>query len=462
MGKFVVEVIDLQLIGTDWKWKRIGQIDSYLSLDVISRFNDVATFTLRVMAGTPQAQLLQPGRGVVIWYEDLEVPLLSGPLRSFQRWSDDTNTGPGSIDWSGFDFNVFLQETVCFPAPLYQVGSDLKQGTRSGNVYTNPVTYGYDGTDVKYSIERFFQQTAMFNMGSDNQAGRARRGCHFLPDVSFTPATQAPFTSYKLRFELLLDAFKQRAETPLNDDGSLADPYGFQMSWNPVLEKVELDLYRPRQRGELVRFSRELGNLQRFNYTLKASKANRIIMGLNNEQEDGTDGSEFPESRNFVLGANGINPYVWNNTAYGTPDDEWGNVSEFFSDRRDLNLLKDGAVPTAGGLPVNMTNVNVDAIAQAVQQDLTDNAPVASISIEPIDTVGCRFGRDYYLGDHVTYIEDDEEITDVLREIHITDSPDSGTTVIPTIGSGDASETPALYQEVRKIWERLRKLGTVR
>src|SRR5690606_11322488 len=109
MGRFLVEVTQLithdedgnPLKRRDQSWERIGMIDQYLRLNIIRRINDVSTSRIRCIPGTDQAKLLTPGRGVVSWYEGMEEPLLSGRLRSIERYWDDTNRGPGSVDFIG-------------------------------------------------------------------------------------------------------------------------------------------------------------------------------------------------------------------------------------------------------------------------------------------------------------------------------------------------------------------------
>ncbi|OEV28679.1 hypothetical protein AN220_00680 [Streptomyces nanshensis] len=75
-----------------------------------------------------------------------------------------------------------------------------------------------------------------------------------------------------------------------------------------------------------------------------------------------------------------------------------------------------------------------------------------------MDTEGFQFGRDYFVGDYVQVEIDGETVTDILREVKLVE--ENGTmTITPTVGTGDASETPEIYKQVRRIAGRLDTIG---
>ncbi|MEU1881895.1 hypothetical protein ABZ470_31735 [Streptosporangium sp. NPDC020072] len=140
--------------------------------------------------------------------------------------------------------------------------------------------------------------------------------------------------------------------------------------------------------------------------------------------------------------------------------EEWNALGpERFVDRRDIPVKRglDGsgidpetAAPVASTVYAELDQAGAEAVLEA--------AGTASLSVTPIDTEAVAFGRDYQLGDVVSVSITGETIKDVLREVRLIDTVDGGPLVHPVVGSADATETPLLYREVRKIWSAIRKL----
>lgn len=435
MSEFVVEATELELVGTEWLWRRRGQIDTYTGLDVLLRYNDVGSWSLRVPVASQQAKLLGPGKGLVVWYEGLERPLMSGPVRQVRRtWGPEDN-GLGSIEFSGPDDNTLFAERLCFPD---RANGLTLPGTNGFGGYRQ--TKAWDGDDTSYSAERLVHELAYYNMGPGNNAGRRALGVS-LSLTGAPSATAYPRTNYKLRFETITEALKTRLETATDSGGNKA-PVAYRWVWDQVLEQTVLLVTKPYSDpslGKGVRFSQEIGNLRSFEYVLAAPRANMFTMGL--DQEDDTK----PETQNLFLADK------------RTEAPEWKMTAEIFAEHNDVSLYKRD---TEGLIIIGTDDkpiIDMEAINAAIAQDLSEYGPTGSLSIEPIDTAGCMFGRDYWLGDLVTVIEDGEEITDVLREVHITDDG-SGPVIIPTIGSPDASETPNLYKSVQRLWTALNRI----
>jgi hypothetical protein len=94
---------------------------------------------------------------------------------------------------------------------------------------------------------------------------------------------------------------------------------------------------------------------------------------------------------------------------------------------------------------------------QAADEAIAESAATASLSISPVDTPSLRYGHDYEVGDIVSVLVDGQLITDVLREVHLSDG-DDGPAIKPLVGTDGATETPTIYREIRKLWNSLRKL----
>lgn len=434
MSIFTVEVTQLQNVAGDWRHRRIGQIDSYLSLETITRYNDVGTWSLKMLSGTPQAALLGPGTGIVVWGEGMSRPLLSGPVTAVQRLWSDQDSGPGSIVFSGVDHNTLLAEHICMPDP----GNGLSTADSLG-LGSNRQSVPYYGDGSAYSLERMIYELVYMNLGPGAWAPRQLKGVSVPASGAWPASTTAPLTTFKLRFDNLLEALKSRTET--DKDGNKVYK-GYRMVWNPLTEKVELQVFTPNSTAQ-TRFSSEIGNLRSYSYQLSAPKAN-FIWGLLDTEDDAK-----PQTQNL---------YYINNSG-NAANSLWQVLAETSIEHSDIQLLKHN--PTDNAVVIDdithKATVQTDLINTTLNKDATDLGPMGSLSVEPINTLGSKFGVDYWLGDLVTVAVDGTEITDILREVHVTDSPD-GPVITPTIGDASATETPAVYKDVKKLWDSVRRL----
>lgn len=452
-NKFRIEVRQLKFVGGQYLYKRIGQIDTYLSLDVILRFNDVGTWSLVVPAGSPQSALLGPGRGIVVWYEGLTDPVCTGPVREIQKGWDSASEGnewPGTVTFSGPDDNSLMAEHLCLPAPaqgLVDVDSTAAVNMQFSNfMMTKAYDTFVDTSDPKnpksapFSMERLLRRLVYDNFGDGNIAGRKVNGLSFVAPGSWPAATAYPQTTYSLRNETVLEAVKNRAETCVMSDNS-TKAIGYRWVWDEVTEKIAMKIFYPVNTpglGKSVRFSRENGNLAAFNYTLTAPKSNWMLFGLDQET------AEQPQTQHFYIADK------------RTDTTDWAMSAESFKDETSVSVYirdQDGLLILDAGL-----NKQLDkkTIATTIDTAWQDEAPVGSLSVTPIDTDGCKFGVHYWLGDLVTIVEDEQETTSVLREVHLSDSS-SGPTIQSTIGDSSATATPAIYKEIKKIWLAMRK-----
>lgn len=443
MAKFLVEVRQLQEVDGDYLWKRIGQIDSYLSLDVILRYNDVGSWTLVLPANSPQAALLAPGTGVVVWYEGLYEPILSGPVRSIKSGWDESNPWPGTVEISGPDDNCLMAEHLCMPNPM----AGLVNGQFQDYKLSKPYYTWVDESDptkpksVPYSVERLIRALPWYNFSANgNNAARNVNGCEFMPPEEWPLDTAYPKTTYNLRFETILEVVKSRAETGVMADGS-TKPMGYKWIWDQITEKIKMDIYYPVNTpglGKSVRFSRDDGNIAAYSYTLVAPKSNWMLFGLDQET------AEHPETQHLYIADK-----RWDTT-------EWTMSAESYKDQTSTSIYirdVDGKlIVGADGKP----QFDTKAINTLIDTEWQSEAPMGGLTVTPIDTKGCKFGIHYYLGDLVTVIENDVETTSVLREVHFSDGS-NGPTIQSTIGDSSATETPGLYKEIQRIWAALRR-----
>jgi hypothetical protein len=451
MGKFTVEVRQLVNVSGDYRWKRVGQIDSYLSLDVIIRYNDIGSWTLVIPADSVQASLIQPGMGVIITYEGLYNPIMSGPVRVIKSsWDSSTNSYPGTIEFSGPDDNTLMEEHLCLPDPTVALVNG--QFNSSFGPYTinmaadTYVTVTNDPANpnklAPYSMERLIRRLVYYNFGDGSTANRAVKGCSFVPPANWPAAGTYPLTTYDLRNVSVLEAVKTRAEVGTMSDGTTR-PIGYRWVWDPATEKIGMVIYYPNNTpalGKGVRFSRENGNLTSYNYTLAAPKSTWMLFGLD------TETANKPETQHLYIADKRSDPDVV----------DWNMSAESYKDSSSVSLYK----LDANNKPIvnaqGKKTVDTDSINTAVAAEWLNDAPLGGLTVTPIDTQGCRFGIHYWLGDLVTVVENDVETTSVLREVHLSDDS-NGPVIQSTIGDSTATETPALYKEIRKIWRALKK-----
>lgn len=183
-----------------------------------------------------------------------------------------------------------------------------------------------------------------------------------------------------------------------------------------------------------------MGNLRRYQYTIKEPGNNRTFFAFDGEGVN----------RNFhYVSHDHFDVETYRGESW--PLGEWQAWKEEFLDRRDQKV------------PASLEEADEKAsaeaeIKQAILEAHEESKPKAAISMEVLDTEFFQFGRDYFVGDYVQVDIDGEILTDILREVQLVEE-DGRFTITPTVGTGDASETPEIYKQVRRIWGRLDKIG---
>ncbi|MEU3355280.1 hypothetical protein [Streptomyces sp. NPDC037389] len=407
MRRYRVDVRDASL-------RRIGQIDAYTSLDVIVRHLDVGTWSLTLPAAHPQARLLTTGQGVIIWPDTLTgtdpeqgaEPLLSGPVSKVRHdWSSTTGTD-GTLTFTGTCDNAPLAERLAFPDP------SRPPDTGTGR-------YATDYWERQGPAATVVRELIAVNLGERALPGRRVTGL----DTTSPPGESVPggrSASARLRFDTVLSAVQTLATTA-GLSVRIVQP-------DATAPRLTLAITPARDRSREVRLSRQLGNLSTYSYELSAPKATRAVVAA---QGRGTD-------RFF---------WQWTN-----PDSErdWNRTAEVFVDQRD------SPVPAK----LDSTDPQFTALAEAAGRALEQGGQQAELSLSPIDIPQMSYGRHYRVGDTVTVTTvGGVDLAYPVREVHITDTADAST-VQATVGTGAATKTPALYGQVRRLWQAVHQLNT--
>ncbi|WP_326827432.1 siphovirus ReqiPepy6 Gp37-like family protein [Streptomyces sp. NBC_01751] len=393
---------------------RIGIIDTWISMDLVIRYCQQGTWQMLVAAGTPQADLLQKGGGVAIFQDGVDLPIMTGQIESFQHyWTSAQHTSLGSLYFGGKCDNKLAYNRLAFPDPTKDATQQW-QATDNGRAVS-----GLSGHLVWDELNKA--------MGTAAVPSRRAAGVVIGNDV-----TIGNTVADNLQWDVIGSKLESWIDTKTT---------GYRFLYDPNTKKINLNLFTPRDRSKEVRFSKELGNLREFTWSLTAPTVTRVIVAC-----QGT----------------GKGRYLYQQIDSAS-EAEWGLSIEQFLDRRDLPLKAD---PTTG-LPIkadlSVTDAQFTTAKQAVLDAATEalntGAKNGNFQIYPVDTEQVKFGRDYFVGDVVTISIDGVEYTDIVREVSITvDQGGDTETVTPTIGEQGSGNPLNLYKTVFDMREKLRKL----
>lgn len=440
---------------------RIGEIDTWIQLDMIVQFCDQGSWKLLVKNGTPQADLLQQGGGVAIYQDGVEKPILTGQIEDFQTyWTTVQHSSKGSVFVGGKTDNKLAYSRLAFPDPARTIAQQ----------YASP----NDNRAVKKAANVLIWEELDKALGPGALSGRRVNGV----STGTVPAPVGAQKSDTLRY----DVIGEKAAEWCSDKKT-----GWRLLYNPDTRTIDLDVYTPRDLSKSVRFSPELGNLREYVWTLSAPKVTRVIVACQGE---------------------GKARYIWQKVDSAS-EAEWSLQIEQFVDRRDIPLKtsktgqpelvpsstnEDGIedigvnpegeewtsalataraayeasqttttinnlkAATAAAKPVAVAYY-LEVIEQAADEVLKEGEKSGNFQIYPIDTEQIKFGRDYFVGDFVTVDIDGTEYVDMVREVNITvDDGGNALTVAPKIGEQGSNDPLNLYKSVFEMREKLRKL----
>lgn len=379
---------DWQLWVRDHQREWLGVIDDELELTATPRHLALGAWQVTVQANTPSADLLLEGAGVVLLDGDGQV-LMSGPKRPMDRTNEGGPEGD-TLTVAGVDDTALLARIV-YPSPGRAITS---AGTKHPAEYWTRSGPG----------ETVIRDLINANAGPGAVASRRVPGLVLPP----SQGRGATLTS-QLRLDNLLEAAWAIAA---------ASGLGFHLVQDTESTDLHLEFYEPRDLSDEVRFGVHLGNLAAYSYTASPPDVTDVIVAIGGEGID----------RRFYR--------------YERRDPLWPDVVvEEVIDARDLSQA-----PGEG--EEDWVDPDI-ASAQRATERLDDGAAKASVAFEPIDTEGLAFGRDYRMGDVVTAEIDIGQVTDIIREVTLTRTPDAGELVTPAIG--DPPDQPHIYKRVAAL-----------
>jgi Siphovirus ReqiPepy6 Gp37-like protein len=263
---------------------------------------------------------------------------------------------------------------------------------------TSAPPYNSQGYDVRTGVcSTILRQYVNVNAGPGALGARQVPGLTLAAD----PALGTTITG-RARWQPLLELLQDLAVA----GGGL----GFRVL--QVGAGVQFGVYAVTDRTTSVIFTADLGNLEAFAWSEEAPAANYVFVGGGGED---------------VL-----------RTIYESQDSasvaRWGRI-ESFRDRRDTTVAAE--------------------LAQAAIDELQQSAGPTSMAMTPIDLPQMAYPANYSLGDKVTAVMDGVAIQQVIREVHITLSPESGALVVPTIGTPGRQDLLGIFDRLRTAEARL-------
>src|SRR5690606_7351509 len=182
--------------------------------------------------------------------------------------------------------------------------------------------------------------------------------------------------------------------------------------------QMVFEVFQPADKTDTIIFSKEFGNLSGYRYKVDKPITNFVIVGGGGEDV----------ARDFRYA--GDEP---SRSLYGT----W----ESFKDQRQTT--------------------DVDELNQSLYTELREKTELIEVEIQPYNVSPTRYPDDYQLGDAATVVIGGERISDIIRSIKITLTPDEGEVIEPTIGTTGLGTSFRLFDPYRNLEARLNNLETI-
>lgn len=254
------------------------QLDDFLKLDLILRWNDVSTWSVELPKNAKSTQFASAGYGIVI--ERSDSPTFSGPVTIMEREWEETKD---RIIVSGVSDDTYLFRRLAFPS--------LPVSNGDGTYSFAANAYDVRTDNAETVMHQYVQANAI--TGGTFATGRAIPGL-----VLGANEGRGATVTYSARFQTLGEILQALA---------LADTsIGFRV------RELIFEIVSPVDLSADVVFSPEMGNLKSFKYSRQAPLANQFYVA----------GGDEGTARKFVIGGD------------TDSQDTWGTI-ESFRDRRD-------------------------------------------------------------------------------------------------------------------------------
>lgn len=464
----------------------IGELDEYKDFNAVDPDGGIGNWRLEAPADAPQSKWLAEGRGIVVFREGFEKPIFSGPITGIQKsWEASEGGFESLLEVTGKSDEMFLAERLAWTNPSEVINLASK--------------------NVRWPTDLGWLNAGELirNLILENTAGHPDRHVAKL---------------YVSREDILLLDDESSKSTLLRfnqidtEAMRMASVYGFRIKcrWHPDPASIGdgpdegpgpgllVEIEPAEDLTNTIQFGPHLGNLQSFSYSVSAPTATRAVLGAQHrkwtefeikptyDQSENVSGytevetqKEGPE-RYYAYYKNDLLDPDWWGDPEETPEDmqhtlewaargltaaeaTWGVTAERLLDQSstDWQWVQDPAQPAGWALDPPVWSKQHREFQEAVEQFHADNGPSATISFEPVETPeSYKAYQDYDNGDLVRFHVDGEVRDEMVREIQISASSDSGHRVVPMVGSDGAGSAPYLYRQVRSLWNQVRDVRT--
>jgi hypothetical protein len=381
---------------------RVGELDDYQSLDLLLKFNDVSTWSLKIDRSNRLAHdITQPGAGIIVSRNGTAV--LSGEWdRQSHRKDEDAN----ELTLSGVDDTDWLRQRLAHPQPL-----------------STAPPYSTTAEDVRTQVaSNVMRQFVGVNIAQDGGTPaippRIKAGLTRLTDPAYGPVITG-----RGRWQNLLVLLQELAVQGAVD----GLPVGFRVV--QVSTGLQYQGYVPVDRTATAVFSEGRENLRGFSYDRVRPKANYWFVG----------GSGTGTARTIYEHVDSPAVAQW-----GRREDEFVDASSAATAGELQQAGIKAAADDSETHALSVTPIDTDQLSFGVHYFLGDRVTAVLDVLGP-DSTGVA-------GD---------VISDVLRECRIQITPNE-TTVTPAIGTDGAHAAAAgqvvptrMFQLVRDLKRRM-------
>lgn len=347
--------------------ERIGQLESFTNLTFIRRFNEAGTWSL---VSTPEQLAGLTKRGGIEVFRDGK-PHFSGIVRKFIDEDGLTMTVNGKNDL------VYLENELAYPVPSgapYILDYDVRSGV----------------------AETVIKQYVDLNIGPTAVPARQIAGLTIETDYG-----RGLTVTGRARFDKLMD---------LIDSLAVQGRIGFR------IQNLIFEVYVPEDKTGTIIFSKNLGTLGKYTFSVEAGKANYLVCG----------GSGEGSARTFVEGCDSDSIV------------QWGRAESF------LDKGNTSAVEELNG---------------AITEELAKQGEKLTLNFTPVITENMKPVDDYDVGDWVTAVINNVTTYQQIREMKTVLDVSGGETITMAIGTdgstSDATTLSRIYSKMRGIDQRL-------
>ncbi len=346
---------------------RVSQLEDFTNLTFIRRFNSIGSWTL---TSNPSALAGLTKKGGLEVFRNGK-PHFSGIVRRFQDDDGLVLIAGGADDLKVLSAELALPDPAGAPYSIeYDVRSDVAE------------------TVVKQFVE--------LNLGPSAISARRIPGLTVETDYG-----RGSLVTGRARFETVFELVNSLA---------IQGGIGFR------IKNLEFQVFVPEDKSGTILFSKELGTLGKYSFTVEAGASNYLFCG----------GSGEGAVRTIVEGSDPASILSWGRT-------------EAFLDKGNASSLEE--------------------LNAAMEEDLVKNSEKASLVFSPIVSESMKPVDDYDVGDMVSSVISGITMVHRVREMKTTLDGQGGETVEIAIGtegaSSDLSRLSNIYSRMRGIDQRV-------